>query len=209
MVLLLLGGTGCDSMAVSSPEQIKAFEKAGPITPEVDVDTLLKTKLHIGPYRVVSGDLLEFEMPSILRAVSTKLLFDTFRKADPHLARVSDYFVVSESFANALAGPDNPLDACHKLAELGPRVVGVTMGAKGYIVLAEGRILEKPAYPVEAVDTTGCGDAFHAGISYGIVQRWDVDKTFDFAAWAAAMVSRKLGGRAGIPTIEQVASSGF
>jgi sugar/nucleoside kinase (ribokinase family) len=115
---------------------------------------------------------------------------------------LSDYFLASETFAKAFIGEDKPLDACIKLAELGPDVVGVTLGPKGYIALDRGRIIERPAYPVEAVDTTGCGDVFHAGFIYGLLENWNVDKCFDFAAWAGAMVSLRLGGRAGIPTLE-------
>lgn len=118
------------------------------------------------------------------------------------LARLSDYFLASDTFAKALVGEDRPLDACYELAELGARVVGVTLGPKGYVGLDGARIIERPAYPVEAVDTTGCGDVFHAGFIYGLIQGWDVDRSLDFAAWAAAMVSLKLGGRAGIPAPE-------
>ncbi|MEE8315285.1 MAG: carbohydrate kinase family protein, partial [Syntrophobacteria bacterium] len=71
------------------------------------------------------------------------------------------------------------------------------------------RIIERPAYPVNPVDTTGCGDVFHAGFTYGLVQGWEVDKCLDFAAWAAAMVSLKLGGRTSIPTLEQVKEKGW
>jgi ribokinase len=120
------------------------------------------------------------------------------------IARLSDYFLASETFAQAIAGADKPLDACYKLAELGPRLVGVTMGKKGYVALDGDRVIEQPAYSVEAVDTTGCGDVFHAGFVYGLIQRWDVDKSLDFAAWAAAMVSLKLGGRTGVPTLEEM-----
>jgi sugar/nucleoside kinase (ribokinase family) len=125
------------------------------------------------------------------------------------LARLSDYFLASENFSEALVGEGKPLDACHKLAELGPRVVGVTLGPRGYVALAEGRIIERPAYPVNPVDTTGCGDVFHAGFTYGLVKGWEVDKCLDFAAWAAAMVSLKLGGRTSIPTLEQMKKEGW
>jgi sulfofructose kinase len=125
------------------------------------------------------------------------------------LAKLSDYFIASETFAQALVGDDKPVEACYKLAEIGPRVVGVTLGAQGYVALAEGRLVERPAYPVEAVDTTGCGDVFHAGLTYGLFRRWDVDKSLDFGAWSASMVSRHLGGRTGIPTLEQVKKRGF
>jgi ribokinase len=125
------------------------------------------------------------------------------------LARTSDCFIASETFATSLVGDNRPLEACRKLAGLGPKVVGVTLGAKGYVAMANGSLLEKPAYPVEAVDTTGCGDAFHAGVTYGMVKGWQIEKALDFGAWAAAMVSRKLGGRAGIPTVEEIREKGF
>jgi sulfofructose kinase len=110
----------------------------------------------------------------------------SMREGMLELAQLSDYYLA------------------YKLAELGPRVTAVTLGAKGYIALADNRIIKRPAHQVEAVDTTGCGDAFHAGFTYGVVQGWDVEKSLDLGAWSAAMVSRKLGGRAGIPTREEL-----
>jgi len=132
----------------------------------------------------------------------------TLREGTIDLARHSDYFVVSQTFARAFVGHDNPLEACRKLAEFGPGVTGVTLGAEGYVALVHGRVIARPAYAVEAMDTTGCGDAFHAGITYGVIQGWDAEKSLDFGAWAAAMVSRKLGGRAGIPTLKEVKEKG-
>jgi ribokinase len=99
--------------------------------------------------------------------------------------------------------------ACGKLAELGPRVVGVTLGDRGYVALAGGKWIDKPAYEIEAVDTTGCGDVFHAGVTFGVVKGWDIEKSLDFAAWAAARTSTRLGGREGIPTREEVAKEGW
>ncbi len=133
----------------------------------------------------------------------------TLREGMLDLARLSDCFLASETFARALVGGDKPLEACYKLAELGSRIVGVTLGPRGYVALDGGTVIERPAYPVEAVDTTGCGDVFHAGFIYGLINRWDVDRCLDFAAWAAAMVSLKPGGRAGIPTAKQIAEKGY
>jgi len=126
----------------------------------------------------------------------------SLREGMIELARLSDCFLASATFAKDLIGEDKPLDACLKLAEFGPQVVGITLGSKGYIALNKGRIIERPAYPVKAIDTTGCGDIFHAGVIYGMLKRWNVDKCLDFAAWAGAMVSVELGGRAGIPAVE-------
>jgi sulfofructose kinase len=133
----------------------------------------------------------------------------SLREGMLELARLSDYYLASETFARALVGDGNPLEACKKLAELGPRVVGVTLGPKGYIALEGGRTIERSAHQVEAIDTTGCGDVFHAGFTYGVVQGWDVAKSLDLGAWAAAMVGRRLGGRAGIPTREELAKRAY
>ena len=152
-----------------------------------------------------------FAAAKVAKEAGVKVVVDggSLREGMLDLARVSDYFLASETFSEALVGEGKPLDACHKLAELGPGVVGVTLGPRGYVALAEGRIIERPSYPVNPVDTTGCGDVFHAGFTYGLVQGWEVDKCLDFAAWAAAMVSLKLGGRTSIPTLEQMKEKGW
>jgi len=138
------------------------------------------------------------------KAAGVRVVVDagSLREGMIDIARYSDYFLASATFAKAFIGANKPLDACYKLAELGPPVVGVTLGPEGCIALDRGRVIKQPAYPVTAVDTTGCGDVFHAGFIYGLLEGWDVDKSLDFAAWAAARVSLKLGGRAGIPPLE-------
>jgi ribokinase len=132
----------------------------------------------------------------------------TLRDGMLELARLSDCFVVSESFARALVGAEDPLEACRRILELGPGIAGVTLGARGYVARFGGRSIAKAAYTVEAVDTTGCGDVFHAGLTYGFLRGWDPERSFDLAAWAAARVATKMGGRAGIPTMAQLRDRG-
>jgi sugar/nucleoside kinase (ribokinase family) len=88
-------------------------------------------------------------------------------------------------------------------------VVGVTLGERGYVGYSDGRLFKKPAYAVEALDTTGCGDVFHAGIVYGFLHGWEVERSFDFGAWAAAQVARRLGGRSGIPGRGEMEAQGY
>ncbi len=125
------------------------------------------------------------------------------------LARSSDYFIASEKFARELIELDDPVEACRRMAALGPRVTGVTRGAKGYAASIGGRIIERPAVRVHAVDTTGCGDVFHAGVTYGVVRGWEVEKSLDFGAWAASVSSTQLGGREGIPRARDIENGGW
>lgn len=132
----------------------------------------------------------------------------TLRDGMLELARLSDCFVASESFAHSLVGAEDPLEACRRILELGPGIAGVTLGARGYVARFGDRSIVKPAYEVEAVDTTGCGDVFHAGLTYGILHGWDPERCFDLAAWAAAQVARKMGGREGIPSKQDLLGRG-
>jgi len=137
------------------------------------------------------------------RRVGAQVVVDagTLREGMLELARVSDVFLVSERFARALVGRDDPAAACAELAGLGPRLAGVTLGSRGWIAREGDRALAGAAHAVEAVDTTGCGDVFHAGVAYGLLRRWTTERSLDFAAWAASRVATHPGGRTGIPAV--------
>ena len=139
----------------------------------------------------------------VAKKTGTMVITDagTLREGMLELAKFSDYFIVSEVFAESLINEHNPKKACEELQKICPGIVGVTLGSKGYIVLNHREWIERPAYQVDAKDTTGCGDLFHAGLTLGVLKGWDLETTLDFSAWAAAEVSKKLGGREGIPLI--------
>jgi sulfofructose kinase len=127
----------------------------------------------------------------------------SWREGMPEIARCSDYFIASEACGMAISEGGAPLEACRKILEFGAQVAAVTLGSRGYVALTSGgQCIEKPAYTVDAVDTTGCGDMFHAGFLYGILKGLSVEESLDLAAWSAAQVSLKLGGRAGIPSAD-------
>ncbi len=86
-VLLLCGATGC-GISVSTPQQVSTFKQAGPVHIEVDFASLVKARIPAGAYRVVPGDLLEIQMPDILRAISPD--FPLASSIQPSHVRVSD-----------------------------------------------------------------------------------------------------------------------
>jgi len=92
-LLLLVCIAGCGSK-LSTSEEMLEFTKAGPIKSEIEFESATGVKSHIGPYRVVPGDILEFQMPIVLRGISSDLpvwLQATYgyKDIDPYLARVS------------------------------------------------------------------------------------------------------------------------
>jgi sugar/nucleoside kinase (ribokinase family) len=83
-----------------------------------------------------------------------------------------------------------------KLLALGPKVVAVTMGAEGSLIASDGEMAHVPAFKVSVVDSTGAGDAFMGGLSYGLLQGWDRKQIGSFANACAAICCTKVGARA-------------
>ena len=72
----------------------------------------------------------------------------------------------------------------------------VTRGGDGSRIHADGRALQLPAVkPAALVDPTGCGDAYRAGLLYGIVQGWDWERTGRLAATLGALKIASRGGQ--------------
>ena len=76
------------------------------------------------------------------------------------------------------------------LSELARYVKGliVTLGARGSCVYTDGRVIEIPVVPVtEVTDPTGCGDAYRAGLLYGLARGMDWETTCRVAALIGAI----------------------
>ena len=96
-IFLLIFTAGC-SPKVSSPDVVRQFESAGPIKSEVEIAAAYNVtglKSHTGPYRVIPGDILEFQMPAVLRVISSDLpqwlrpAYGRMAYVEPYLSRVS------------------------------------------------------------------------------------------------------------------------
>ncbi len=117
------------------------------------------------------------------------------------LANICDYVVCSEEFARGLRKdkPFDPEEAIEKIRSFGAKSATITLGDKGSITLCNDEVFRTPAFKVDAVDTTGAGDVFHAGYIYGLLKKWEIQEVVRFASAFAALKCRKLGGRDGIP----------
>lgn len=58
---------GCGGPPASTPMQIALFNKAGSASQQVDVDQVIQARKSSGPYRVIEGDVLEFQLPALAR----------------------------------------------------------------------------------------------------------------------------------------------
>ncbi len=139
----------------------------------------------------------ERDLPVVLDA-------GTARAGMSELTPLCTDVISSEIFAPALTGVADPPGALRALAALGPRRVGMTFGAAGCVGLDEGGFLHVPAFAVPVVDTTGAGDAFHAGYAFGTAAGLDFEECLRRGAAVAALKCRRYGGRDGLPTLSEL-----
>lgn len=121
------------------------------------------------------------------------------------LAAGADVVIPNEMEAEALTGasirtPEEALRAADRLRALGPEVAIVTLGERGAALSAPGIRRVTPAYPVEALDSTGAGDAFCAGLVDARCRGAGWADAVDFACACGALACRGAGAVPWLPT---------
>ncbi|RBM17176.1 sugar kinase [Prauserella sp. PE36] len=120
---------------------------------------------------------------------------DALLPALPHV----DYVFPSYEDALSLAGTDDGAEAARFFLDAGAGCVVITMGGDGACLTARGRgELRRPAYDVDVVDTTGCGDAFAAGFITGLVEGASEESALELGLACGSLVATGLGSDAGL-----------
>jgi sugar/nucleoside kinase (ribokinase family) len=114
-----------------------------------------------------------------------------------------DYFMPSIEEAKDMSGQGTPEDCAKFYLDQGTTCCVFTLGGEGaFYAHKDGTRLKVPAYDINVVDTTGCGDAFDAGFITALHRKMDPEQSVRFAQAAAALVATGLGSDAGIVSFE-------
>jgi 2-dehydro-3-deoxygluconokinase len=114
-----------------------------------------------------------------------------------------DLLFVGDDEARALWGRDDE-DLVRELGARGPREVVLKRGRKGSVALVDGRIITRPAFPVEEVDPVGAGDAFDAGYLAGHLWDLDPEERLRVANAMGALSVATLGDYEGLPDKDEL-----
>lgn len=118
----------------------------------------------------------------------------------------------SEEEALLLTGKEKLREAAEAVTKFGCKAVFITLGEKGSYYYMDGKDGIVKSFPVRAVDTTGAGDSFFAGLLYQIRKRngiehilvEDLPEMMKFANAAGALATTKKGGVTGTPLLQEV-----
>lgn len=123
---------------------------------------------------------------------------ETIGIVEPLLPHI-DYFMPSIEEARDMSGKATPEDCAAFYLDRGAACCVFTLGGEGaYYAHRDGTRLRSPAYDIQVVDTTGCGDAFDAGFIAALHHKMDTETALRFAQASAGLVATGLGSDAGI-----------
>lgn len=217
-LVALLGAAGVDTAGLVRREGAQTSASVIPVRPngdrpawhcigangtysldDVDLDAVARaTHLHLGGPEFLGGeaaamilrhardhgvvtsvDMLAPGDPGMLEWVAAAL---------PHV----DYFLPNDEQLLGLTGLPSLEEAARALLARGVGCVAVTRGADGALVVTEVDVASVPAFDIEVVDTTGCGDAFTAGFLRGIASGRTPAEAAVLGCATAALVAQGL-----------------
>jgi sugar/nucleoside kinase (ribokinase family) len=219
MLLALLRDAGIDPDLLVRHEEVQTSASVLPIRPngdrpafhvvganasfgpaDVPADALdWATHLHLGGPEFMGGEAAA-ELLGAAREKGVATSADLLAPGDmgvlewvgaalPHL----DYFFPNDEQVLGFTGADDLEAGCRALVERGVGCVAATCGAEGALVVTAGGAERVPAFDIDVVDTTGCGDAFAAGFLRGISLGRDPVAAARLGCAAAAKVAEGLG----------------
>jgi ribokinase len=162
----------------------------------------------LGPARVLVASL-EVPVSVVEHAIATAaadgvraiLNLSPATRVSPATLSTADPLVVNEHEAAwLLDGPADP----GRLLGLGPRSVVLTLGARGVVVADREATVEISAPKVDAVDTTGAGDAFTGALAVGLAAGSDLPAAAEFAVRVAAISVTREGAQPSYPAAAEL-----
>jgi ribokinase len=149
--------------------------------------TVPTTRL-LGPLRYLA------EESSVPDAFDLALQHDVIVSNEPDLLDVTGTWTLSDATAAVQ----------HRMRGENLRAALITRGGEGCRVVTETQSVNIPAFNVEVVDPTGAGDAFVAGVAWGMAQRWPWPEVGRFANAVGALACCSLGAQASLPSLQEV-----
>ena len=131
-----------------------------------------------------------------------KYMYDGLAEVFPYV----DYLIIPLFFAAEITG-ERSIERI--LETLESRFWGtsvVTLGGEGGAYLSDGALRRYRTFPVACVDSTGAGDAFHGAFCHFLSRGADLSRCLELSSAVGALNCRALGGRAALPTPEELSA---
>ncbi|UCC51873.1 MAG: carbohydrate kinase family protein, partial [Anaerolineaceae bacterium] len=128
-------------------------------------------------------------------------------KFDDPIFLASDIAIISEEYIGHTYPHHNASSLTHEYKASSNGTVIFTFGHKEIICASRNEKVKRfTPYKINPVDTAGAGDSFRAGIIYGLLSKWPIEKTIEFSSALAAIVCLSFPGVLNSPSYDEVIS---
>jgi sulfofructose kinase len=139
---------------------------------------------------------------------NVNVIYDSERWRDgiEDIMNTADYFIPSSEFLEAEELQFRDISFNQRILKLKNMVTGqliVTRGEKGAYYIADDTLYHVAAPQINAVDTVGAGDNFHAAFALALAKGFDLHQSVKFSTAVASLSCREYGGRKGVPDWKQ------
>jgi sugar/nucleoside kinase (ribokinase family) len=155
---------------------------------------LLDLPAHTIPTTRLLGPLRYLVEESVTDAFDLALRHDVVVSNEPDLLDVTGTWTLSDATAAIQ----------HRMRGENLRAALITRAGEGCRVVTETKSLNIPAFGVNVIDPTGAGDAFVAGVAWGMAQHWPWPEVGRFANAVGALACCSLGAQASLPSLQEV-----
>ena len=190
--LILLDALGEKTIATRRGSKLNGALPADPAKLVESVDAVL-----------VDNRFSEF-VTAICRAATKRRIpividLDAPTKVRDPLLALGTHVIASAEALRATTRLEDHAAALQMLGKQLSGFVAVTDGPQGVYWLEGGGMQQIPAFPVEAIDTLGAGDAFHGAFTVALAEGRDLTDCLRFASATAALKCTRFGGASGSP----------
>jgi ribokinase len=118
------------------------------------------------------------------------------------IVKFCDFIFPNEHEAKAVTGTTSALRAVEKLQDW-VRIPVIKLGAKGALLMADGKLYRQPAIQLPVVDATGAGDAFNGGFLHEFLRGGGWQDCLRAANLCGSLAASQPGGLQGLPVAQE------
>ena len=195
----------------SDGERYIAFDDRALASTPLPSETTIDVALTIAEVLIVDATTAPpgtVDVVKRARSSSIPIVLDAERISSPAVSTLidaADHVVIPLGFGAKVTGRQDPQHIVSTLWNDNRAAIVLTDGAKGaFVSVTPSEVTHVPAFVVAAVDTTGCGDAFHGAYAWSLTRGDTVLERVRIASAAAAVVAALPTGARRVPTVEQI-----
>ncbi len=125
-------------------------------------------------------------------------------RSNLEVIRRTSVFLPNEREAEAIGGTSDPSRMLDFFIQQGAGCVAIKLGKMGAVMVQAGVKYTCPGFDVEAVDTTGAGDAFNSGFIHALLDHQPPQRCLEIACLCGALSTRAAGALQALPGPEEL-----